>query len=165
MMGSIVSGRVLLNRGGFGAGAHVEAGEHFLVAEVEFAVGNDGVGPDFSLRMALLGLIGEEEAAVLFPAFDGCFHEGDFAFAFAEAIEASIGESDRTLADAFVGPNFFAGGEILANPLILAGIVGPVFTIGMAIDVVTDEDDTAVMIDDDLVLVNFLRLVLGIDFE
>lgn len=158
MTESIVWERVLLSRGDFAAGADVVAGEELLVAEVEFTVGDDGMGPDSTVPAALGGLRVERELAVFGPFGGGCFDQGDDAFLFAEAIEAIIGIGNGAFADAFLRPDFFACVEFLADPIAAVDV-------GEAVNVVVVQNDAAVMIAHDGVLVDLVHFVVRANLE
>src|SRR5437660_1218273 len=91
---------------------YVVAEEEVLVAEVELAVGYDGVGP--GIFAAVLGLF---EAAVFFVGFGGGFDEDDLAAAgvfFAE-VEAVVGVGDGAFADLRLLPLGLAADQVLAG--------------------------------------------------
>src|SRR5581483_8774268 len=95
---------------------HVIAKQRIHVAHVEFAVGDDHVGP--LMRMAEAG---RREMADFLVRSRAGFNEGDGAIVFIADIEMAIGIADGAFADTpFSGPFYRSGQHILTDPLILS---------------------------------------------
>src|ERR1017187_1419327 len=116
---------------------HVVAEQNVLVAEVEFAAGNDRVRPRF-----LVTAVGLLEAAAFLETVGRGFTQGHCALVLRAQVKPVIGINDRTFAQLIVLPLGGARLEVLA---------GPALVIRMAIDKIADLDDPAVLVAQDLI--------------
>src|ERR1051325_9620571 len=124
-----------------------------LVPQVKLAVADDRVRPDCSRTATSLRLRIELEAAVFFPTLGRRFNQRDGAAALFEAIKHSIRISDGSFAELIVFPYLFAGFEVLTNPA----------RIGMAVNMIADENDSAMMVLHHLVFVHRRNFVTRSD--
>src|SRR5437588_5402835 len=78
---------------------HVEAEDQVLVAQVQSAVRNDGVGPDiWPVLAAHLGMLRDREAAMFLPRLRRRFDEYTGPVLLAVAIKTAVGVSNGAAA-------------------------------------------------------------------
>ena len=123
-------------------GLYVVAEQDVHVAEVEFAGGDDGVGPGFLVAAA--GLV---EAAMFLETVGRGFNEDHRAFVLRAQIAAAIGINERAFARRFALPLGGAGFEVLARPARV---------IRVAIDKRTQLDDPTLLVAQDFVGIDLL---------
>src|ERR1017187_6769996 len=111
---------------------HVVAEQNVLVAEVEFAAGDDRVRPRFLVTAVRL-----LEAAMLLEAGGRGFNEDHRALVLRAQVKPVIGINDRAFAQLVVLPLGLTALEVLARPA---------FVIRMAIDKIAELDDAAVLV-------------------
>src|ERR1039458_7480256 len=116
---------------------HVVAEQDVLVAEVEFAAGDDRVGPCF-----LVTAVGLLEAAMFLESVGRGFNEDHRALILRAQVKPVIGIYYRTFAQLIVLPLGGTRLEVLARPA---------FVVRMAIDKIADLDDAAVLVPQDFV--------------
>ena len=88
--------------------------------EVELAVADDGMRPDFALSATFFGLGLEFEATVLFPAIGRSIDQDHFAIAFIETVEHPVGGREAPFSeDPSFGPDDLSGLEFEAGPRLL----------------------------------------------
>src|SRR5262249_14750670 len=130
--------------------------DQLLIAEVEAAVGDDGVGPDLAGLAVEAAFARDLEAAGFVPAGGAGVDQDAGAGVLAVEIEPAVGAGQGALAQlAAAVPDGMAGLEVLANPAA---------AVGEAVDVLADAEHAAVMIDQHAVGPDFdgLRFLLGL---
>src|SRR5439155_11749999 len=136
---------------------HVVAVHDVLIAQIQFPVGNDRMGPDSSLGIANLRLRIEFEPAVRFPTFRSRFSEHHRSAVFLQTVQHAVRAAERPFPERlFLAPHLLARLEILAQPT---------HAIRVAIKIITNEHDTAVVILHLLVLIDIGNLIVRAEFD
>src|SRR5438105_6360496 len=136
---------------------HVVAVNDVLIAQIQFPVGNDRVGPDAALGIAYLRLRIELEPAVRFPTFRRRFSEHHRSAVLLQTVQHAVRAAKRPFAERLLfTPHFFASLEILAQPA---------HAIRVAVKIITNEHDTAVVILHLLVLIDIGNLIVRAEFD
>src|SRR2546430_17121748 len=96
---------------------HVVAVNDVLIAQIQFPIGNDRMGPDAALGIAYLRLRIELEPPVRFPTFRRRFSEHDRSAVLLQTVQHAVRAAKRPFAERLLfTPHFFASLEILAQP-------------------------------------------------
>src|SRR5256885_2305509 len=136
---------------------HVVAVNDVLIAQVQFPVGDDRVCPDAALGIAYVGLRIQFEPAVLFPTSRSRFSEHHRSAVFLQTVQHAVRAADRPFPDRlFPAPPLLARLEILAQPA---------HAIRVAVKIITNEHDTAVVILHLLVLIDIGNLIVRAEFD
>jgi len=117
-----------------------------LVSQVEFAARDYRMGPDAALGFSDFGLGRNGKSSGLIPSLGRRFRQHDFTRSLCNAIKHSVRDGHRSFSQlVLLLPNHFARFEGLAKP---AG------TVGVAVEIITNQHHATVMVLHDLVFVH-----------
>src|SRR5581483_6016824 len=128
---------------------NVKTEDQILITNIQVAVGHDRMSPEPAVGFTETALARNGEAAVFLPAVRRCLNENNRALTFVVAVQLTVRARERTFLEfLLLFPHDLSGLEILADP--------GAFIIGVPEEMVSDQNDPAMMVDHVLVGVHLL---------
>ena len=134
------------------------AADYVLIAKVQTTVADYWVSPDASLWISLSRLRIKLELADLLEFFFRREYQRAFSVAFSQAIQHTVGICHCAFAAvlSLVAPDKFARAEVLTEHAVVVTV---------SVEIITQQQNTAVMILHYFVVVNFFDFVVTCDIE